>query len=1096
MFAAAGAGAQSGEALLQSKGCLGCHAIDSQKVGPALKDVAAKYKNDKKAEAKLVAVLKEGKGHPVKAEATDAELKAMVGFVLSAQAGPKTAAAPLAKPDNAVCLDCHGNQGFGTTGDNGKARSLHVRKERFGHSVHGKRLCVECHKDITEIPHQKGVTHKVSCVTCHDDLWKAAQKEGKTGEHARLGVVVQQIDRYMKSVHARPNREDQSRTNATCYNCHDAHYVYPLGTTERAEWRLSIPDVCGKCHVKEHDAYETSVHGREVIEKRNPAAAICSDCHTTHDIESPEKASTKLAIVKNCGGCHVDSFRSYTGTYHGQVDVLGYTHTAKCYDCHGSHAVQRVSDPASTVHPDNRLATCRRCHTDATPGFASFQPHATTHDLERYPQLWLSAKFMIGLLAGTFAFFWTHTALWFYREYAERKQRKTRQHVLTSELPQGGGKHYQRFPILWRVAHLLFALSLMVLTLTGMAVLYAESSWAPVVINALGGTKIAAIVHRTAAAIFASIFFAHLVYVIARIARTWNTFHWLGPRSMIPNWQDIKDIFFMFRWFLGKGPRPVFDRWTYWEKFDYWAPFWGVTIIGVSGVMMWFPALTASVLPGWVFNVAMLVHGEEALLAVLFLFTVHFFNNHFRPDKFPLDVVMFTGSMPVEEFRREHTVEYDRLVETGELQKYLVDAPSRPMALGSKILGFTLIAAGLTLLLLVLVGFMSSSAQAQPATVKPAPRDDLRAVYATAQDVAEGRNLAESACVRCHGANGVSASPGIPHLAGQRAAYLHLQLRAYRDGGRAQSPMGGAVKFLSEEALVKVAAYFASLEPPRPAPARTGKPAAARPDPVQAGKAAAAACAGCHGEDGVSKTPGMPSLVALEPKYFVSAMGAYRKGQRKNEMMKPFAAAIAEGELENVALFYALQKPARAQTPAQGDPAAGKIAAASCAGCHGDRGVSTAPGTPGLAGQDAQYLAAATLAYKDGTRADDAMKGVAAALDERNLRDIAAYYAAQPPQALNVRKPMTLSEWAERCDRCHGVNGNSTDPLVPALAAQRADWLEQVLNAYRTGARKSSAMAAMSASLTEAEVREIAAHYARQSARPVTYILVPPRPAR
>jgi hypothetical protein len=131
-----------------------------------------------------------------------------------------------------------------------------------------------------------------------------------------------------------------------------------------------------------------------------------------------------------------------------------------------------------------------------------------------------------------------------------------------------------------------------------------------------------------------------------------------------------------------------------------------VTIIGVSGAMLWFPNITASFLPGWVFNVATIFHGEEALLAALFLFTVHFFNNHFRPDKFPLDVVMFTGSVPVEEFRREHALEYERLVKSGELERHLVDAPSAPMTLGSKILGFTLIGFGLILLTMVVTGIL------------------------------------------------------------------------------------------------------------------------------------------------------------------------------------------------------------------------------------------------------------------------------------------------------------------------------------------------------------------------------------------------------
>jgi predicted CXXCH cytochrome family protein len=616
------------------------------------------------------------------------------------------AAEPVGNPDNDICLGCHGNEGFAVPGADGQMRQLHVVKDKFGKSVHGKRACQECHKDITEIPHKTGVTHKVSCVTCHEDLWEKAKQENKTQENARLGVVVKQIDRFMKSIHARPNKDDQSRTNATCYNCHDPHYVYPTGSPERQEWRLTIPDVCGKCHVKERAQYATSVHGKEVLENQNPVAAVCSDCHTTHDIEDPAMDSTRLAITKNCGNCHQESLKTYIETYHGQVNRLGYAYTAKCFDCHGSHAIQRVDDPKSTVYPSNRLKTCQQCHKGATPGFTTFEPHGTPHDFGRFPYIWIASKFMIQLLVGTFAFFWTHTALWFYREYKDRQARKTRPHVRADELLLG--KHFRRFPLLWRIGHLVFALSLMILTLTGMTVFYADSAWAPVVVSALGGPKVAALIHRTSAVIFASVFIGHLIYVVLRLRKNWRSFQWFGPNSLIPRWQDLWDILAMFKWFFGLGPRPVFDRWTYWEKFDYWAPFWGVTIIGMSGFMLWFPNVTASFLPGWVFNVATIFHGEEALLAALFLFTVHFFNNHFRPDKFPLDVVMFTGSVPLEEFKHEHTVEYNRLVESGELSKYLVDEPSRPMTLGSKILGFSLITFGLILLALVLTGFIGS----------------------------------------------------------------------------------------------------------------------------------------------------------------------------------------------------------------------------------------------------------------------------------------------------------------------------------------------------------------------------------------------------
>ena len=267
------------------------------------------------------------------------------------------------------------------------------------------------------------------------------------------------------------------------------------------------------------------------------------------------------------------------------------------------------------------------------------------------------------------------------------------------------GRQYQRFGPVWRLAHLVFALSVMTLVLTGMAVFFADSAWAKVVMAAFGSPKVAALVHRTAAAMMLGIFFVHLVYLLVRIGRNWRTFQWFGPVSLVPGWQDLKDIIAMFQWFLGRRPRPQFDRWTYWEKFDYWAVFWGMAIIGGSGMMLAFPGLTASVLPGWMFNVATIVHGEEAVLAAVFLFTVHFFNNHFRPDKFPLDTVMFTGAVPLEEFRLEHGLEYQRLVASRELAQYLVDAPSRSMTLGSRILGFALIAIGLVLLVLVIVGF-------------------------------------------------------------------------------------------------------------------------------------------------------------------------------------------------------------------------------------------------------------------------------------------------------------------------------------------------------------------------------------------------------
>jgi cytochrome c553 len=395
----------------------------------------------------------------------------------------------------------------------------------------------------------------------------------------------------------------------------------------------------------------------------------------------------------------------------------------------------------------------------------------------------------------------------------------------------------------------------------------------------------------------------------------------------------------------------------------------------------------------------------------------------------------------------------------------------------------------------VIVGVLAwlhypESAATQPATVS-AGSDDLRAVYANAADVAEGKSLAETSCSGCHGANGISDTAGIPNLAGQRAAYLHLELRVYQAGGRGDSDMNSAVKFLSDDALFKVSAYYASLDPAPEGGVKVAKAAPRELDPVQAGKTATASCAGCHGETGISKMPGTPNLAGLDPKHLIAAMSGYKSGQRKHDLMKALLGPIGDADLGNIALYYALQKPDRAQTPTSGDQAAGKTAAAACAGCHGEQGVSTNPTAPNLAGQDAQYLAAAIKAYKDGTRDDATMKGLVTSLDGGAVQNLAAFYRAQAPQPPNVRKPLTTTEWAQRCDRCHGVNGNSTDPRSPALAGQREDYLKKVLDDYRTDARKSPQMAAMSGVLTEQDVDKLAAYYARQNARAVVYVIVP-----
>lgn len=371
--------------------------------------------------------------------------------------------------------------------------------------------------------------------------------------------------------------------------------------------------------------------------------------------------------------------------------------------------------------------------------------------------------------------------------------------------------------------------------------------------------------------------------------------------------------------------------------------------------------------------------------------------------------------------------------------------------------------------------------------------DGLRPLYATSSDVAEGKKLADLSCSKCHGADGVSTTKGIPNLAGQRPSYLYLALKADQGADRSGSDEPHRMKFLGDDALANAAAYYGSLDPAPP----PDTPAPKWADPIAAGKIAAESCAKCHGEDGVSHKAGVPSLVGLHPNYLVESMQSYKSGDRpigpNNEDMKKALNALSDQDLGHIALYYALQSEnlTRAQTPSDDGAPVTKEAVAACAKCHGEAGFSTTPITPSLAGQDAAYALDALRAYKDGTRDDDTMSPKAKKLDDAEMKGFAVYFAGLDPKPVNILKPLSPTEWAEKCDRCHGVNGNSTRPEVPALAAQRQDYLEAALRKFQSGARKSSEMAAMSSILTEEDIAGIAAHYAHQKPRAAVFVMVP-----
>ena len=343
-------------------------------------------------------------------------------------------------------------------------------------------------------------------------------------------------------------------------------------------------------------------------------------------------------------------------------------------------------------------------------------------------------------------------------------------------------------------------------------------------------------------------------------------------------------------------------------------------------------------------------------------------------------------------------------------------------------------------------------------------------------DLAAGKAIAERDCKACHGVNGGGVAPAIPHLAAQRENYLYASLKEYKDGKRAHAALKDMTAQMSEADLRNVAAYFASLPAVASAPAQDVK----HSSPFEQGKALAAACAGCHGEDGNAKTPGTPSLAGQQPHYLVAAIQEYHRGDRRTGMMKSVLRDSDRLDLENLALYFAAQTPAQRAAAAHGDAAAGEPLTAMCGGCHGARGVSGDAATPSLAGQDAQYVANAIKAYRK-TRQNWGMQRYVSGLSDKDIENIAAFYAAQKPRAAD-QVPSSTQELAAKCNRCHDAEGNAS-MTAPKMRGQDKDYLIMALRAYRDDRRESSTMHRMSFPYSNAIIESLASWYASQPAK-------------
>ncbi len=617
-----------------------------------------------------------------------------------------------------VCTSCHEKHAIKKPSEpESRVSPLHISE-----------VCNDCHPGHVESLHRTPDTDPalISCASCHTghqtnmvSINQAIFKEG--GIFNRCNFC-HSAERHAKEnlAHGEMMLIDASGAEANCTHCHVYHFDQPDRDSEHARTQHTE---CVNCHALENREYNRSVHGRDHA-RGVEGAPSCTDCHGDRDVKKAADQFTPEGIIELCSRCHTDrdlmlSFQvnpyvveGYKDTYHGKLFEMATTEVkfAVCTNCHGVHTILAHDDPASSVHRSHIVETCRQCHPKANDRFVSYLVHPKAPSKAELAangngdgtsagpaetQRWAGfnnfvTAAMTMLLVGTLAVFGFHTLLWFQRGIKSRLRPDV--------------QYYRRVDGFHRFLHVLVNLSFLTLAFTGLPQSYAHTDLAKWLFTHVMTLKTAQQLHYAAAVVTGLYFVLHLIFLALRLRqRGWRELL-TGPRTMMFRKKDWEDFRAHTRWFFRRGPAPRFDRWTYWEKFDYFAVFWGVLVIGLSGVLRWKEDFFGNLLGGGFLTLADTIHKDEALLATAFIFIIHFFNTHLRAEKFPMDISIYTGRVSEEEFRHERPLEWERHASDGSLEALKIRPLRTVGVVVAYLWGMLTLLTGLFLLVLIVIG--------------------------------------------------------------------------------------------------------------------------------------------------------------------------------------------------------------------------------------------------------------------------------------------------------------------------------------------------------------------------------------------------------
>ncbi len=583
-------------------------------------------------------------------------LLSLAAAAQSSPSAPKkhSAAAPAkaAKMSNDDCLACHSDPTL-TKDENGKSVSLHVDDAKFKSSVHSIYGCTDCHTDIKAYPHDPAPVKPV-CATCHADQQAAydhgihalAAKAGNTNVakcqdcHGSVHEILPPTDpqskvaranipqtcgachgqkfvmassgmssapftSYQQSVHGKAVAAGSDKA-AVCTDCHGEHDILSATDPKSPINKYNVPATCAKCHADVKAQYVQSIHG-QAIARGNWQAPVCTDCHGIHTIKAPNDPNSSVAsanVQNTCASCHgsvklssefgVPGGRvaSYLSSYHGMAEKVGSTTVANCASCHGVHNILPPSDPHSTVNHANLAKTCGQCHPGANDKFITSKVHLDGTAKADFGSkvigfisrmyVWLIVCVIGGMLLHNFIVF----------------RRKLIQHRI------GQPRILFRMTLGQRVQHLALLASFFTLVLTGFALRYPSSWLAMIFVHEL----VRSYIHRIAGVVLIAVSLYHAWYVL----KTADGRQLI--KDMLPDWKDVTDARDAFLYYLGYSEnRPLFGRFTYAEKMEYWALVWGMFVMASTGLMIWFKVGVGERVPGWWIDVAITIHFYEAV---------------------------------------------------------------------------------------------------------------------------------------------------------------------------------------------------------------------------------------------------------------------------------------------------------------------------------------------------------------------------------------------------------------------------------------------------------------------------------------------------